>query len=189
MATGSAAFTAWAEQLTPKLLAARPPPPAAPLDAARALVATLVKSLVSCVAMGAAMPKDGKHRQHLSKWLEWHAAGAARKSLQLDCAGLTLAVLCLARTLQGPFPELAAVSLTVRLPPAGQDLTPASAVDLPPVARMSRRPVERRPHGALASPSRSDARRGGQSHAGLTVRLSRAGLTPSATRCACLPPV
>ena len=92
--------------------------PAVPADIdvaeARRLVKALIKELIDNVAMGSAMPADGKHRQHLSRWLVWWRTGAARKSLQLDCAGLSLAVYCLARLLSEAAPALARVSLVVR---------------------------------------------------------------------------
>ena len=87
--------------------------PAVPTDIdiaeARRLIKALIKELIDNVAMGSAMPADGKHRQHLSRWLVWWRTGAARKSLQLDCAGLSLAVYCLARLLSEAAPALARV--------------------------------------------------------------------------------
>ena len=81
---------------------------------ARVIIKTLIKELVECVAMGSAMPADGKHRQHLSQWLRWQRAGAGKKGLQLDCAGLSLAVYCLAQTMAADVPVLRTVALVVR---------------------------------------------------------------------------
>jgi hypothetical protein len=141
MTTGAAAFEAFAQQLAPKLTRAkqeahqrfaqqqaaatesptgRTPPADTPINSSvscctdvRALVELLVKELVSCVAMGAAMPQDAKHRQHLSKWVQWKREGSARRGLQLDCAGLTLAVYCLSHLLAALLPDLANVAFVV----------------------------------------------------------------------------
>jgi hypothetical protein len=91
-----------------------PCPATVDIAEARRIVKVLVKELVDCVAMGSAMPADGKHRQHLSQWFKWWRAGRPKKGLQLDCAGLSLAVLCLARALAPAVPALERVALVVR---------------------------------------------------------------------------
>lgn len=78
-------------------------------------VKALVKAIIARLAgsLSTAMPSDAKHKQHLSCIAQWLQAGMKKKGLKMDCAGLTLAVLCLSQLLQDRFPDLAGVRMVV----------------------------------------------------------------------------
>lgn len=78
-------------------------------------VKVLVKAIVARLAgsLRSSMPSDAKHKQHLSCITQWLQAGMKKKGLQMDCAGLTLAVLCVAQLLQHQFPALSGVRMVV----------------------------------------------------------------------------
>lgn len=88
---------------------------------------TVIKLIISRLAgsVGASLPADPKHKQHLSRLALWLQSGKKRKGLQMDCAGLTLAVFCVCHLLQDSLPALADVRMSVRCPPCIKALSPS----------------------------------------------------------------
>lgn len=80
-------------------------------DGAKALVKAIIARLAG--SLSSSMPSDAKHRQHLSCISQWLQAGMKKKGLKMDCAGLTLAALCVSQLLQSQFPALAEVRMVV----------------------------------------------------------------------------
>eukprot|EP00892_Ulva_mutabilis_P007215 jgi/Ulvmu1/4866/UM020_0152.1 len=78
---------------------------------ARPILKLIISRLASSVS--ASLPADPKHKQHLSRLAIWLQSGKKRKGLQMDCAGLTLAVYCTCQLLQDSQPSLADVRMSV----------------------------------------------------------------------------
>jgi hypothetical protein len=93
----------------------RPVATAAAPGGCRAVMRALIKHVTGSVSMSA-MASDPKHRQHLSCLVEWRQSSAKKKGLRMDCAGLVLLCYCLAQALAVDIPELATVSMVVRVP-------------------------------------------------------------------------
>lgn len=81
-------------------------------QSARAILKLIIARLAG--SLSASLPADAKHKQHLSRLALWLQSGKKRKGLQLDCAGLTLAVFCLSQMLIESIPCLADVRMSVR---------------------------------------------------------------------------
>lgn len=81
-------------------------------QSARAILKLIISKLAG--SLSASLPADAKHKQHLSRLALWLQNGKKRKGLQMDCAGLTLAVFCLSQMLTASFPCLAGVRMSVR---------------------------------------------------------------------------
>ena len=79
---------------------------------ARAVLKLIISRLAG--SLSASLPADAKHKQHLSRLAIWLQTGKKRKGLQMDCAGLTLAVYCLSQMLCGSLTCLADVCMSVR---------------------------------------------------------------------------
>lgn len=80
-------------------------------QSARAILKLIISKLAG--SLSASLPADAKHKQHLSRLELWLQSGKKRKGLQMDCAGLTLAVFCLSQMLSESLPCLADVRMSV----------------------------------------------------------------------------
>lgn len=72
----------------------------------RSVVTKLIKLLAKSVPKS--LGKDVKHCQHLWSLAKW-CQGGCRNNLMMDCAGLSLAVVCLSHSLSFKLPALAAL--------------------------------------------------------------------------------
>ena len=79
----------------------------------------MVKHLIKLIAKAVpkSLPRDVKHCQHVWSFVKWRQRGGRGGDCRMDCAGITLTVLCLCHALaaiDSRFAALSAVSLQVR---------------------------------------------------------------------------